>query len=867
MNWQRLQLLLLLLLLLPSCGGGGGSRTDADGRQPGLPVSVEILPSEPGMLRLAARNLPAAGVTLSLELPGGPSADGIFLSSTAELLALAEVHGGSMDLSIAPLGGGIPETRIQLSGLAPTRDPSILAVDNRVSDFIVSPAPDNYLKLNWTAVNLGDYDHNGEVNVADLIPLALYFGESSGDSEPWSRFNPRYWVDGDGNGELNIADITTIARNFGNTIDHFHLYADGELLQQIPFSEGVREQGSGLPARFELLVSAESVSSAAALSIVTVDREGNPGGPESGQAVSADLSVSTQFLELPLLTLCGKSASSGTAFQPADPDSYDCYAIMRLINPIEDIGNYRPPVDFPLPFGSAMFEDVHRDKLCYLQTSFLPGVNPASGDANLPGGPEAAGVITLAFPFKLPEDGRSYGIQQSIRAVPGPQDGSYIDYHVTSGIPGQPVGGSLRLSPAAHSVARDLDGDGDYADESWLQDSDNNGLSDSLEERLRTDELYFADDDVTIVATVEDIHPDSGLLELRDAYKYDDSGDAELADIDVWFTELTHFENANPLSQGLALGRISSAAIEPGRQLTLHCRMQRLSEFGEVVRIWTTQVSQLEQFGTDNSLYIVPALTERRPGQVVNVTVYANASAAPFNTLDKVTLHVLGSAEFVEGSINPGVQGGADDHPDGIWKNLGPGPLAMEASNYPVHYFSGTYFQNMDVSITPSSSLNLNNASGALFNFDLRIYEPVVVLAGYRYKTPVARYRDAQGNRYDWTAPDLDDAIQISLLAPLPKLLLFDTPLSGDGSFDDPYIIEAGTRYRLQVLDEIDLDITENPNTWYVVDPPEAGYIDYTDPVIEINQDYSGFVSVHILYPGKLEIPGYVADKVYFHTP
>ncbi|MCB1217897.1 hypothetical protein KDL44_10915, partial [bacterium] len=856
--------LFLLLLLLPSCGGGG-SRSEVEHVQPGLPVSVEVLEAEPGTLRLAAENIPAAGLVISLELPGAGITDGIFLSSTAELLALADVHGGSMDLSIAPLSGGIRETRIQLSGLPAPRDPSILALDNRVTDFIVSPAPDNNLQLNWTAVNLGDYDHNGEVNVADLIPLALYFGESMDGSEAWSRFNPRYWVDGDGNGELNLADITTIARNFGNTIDHFRLYADGDLLQQIPFSEGVREQGSGLPARFELLVSAESVSSAAALSIVTVDREGNPGGPESGQAVSSDLSVSTQFLDLPLLELCGKATNS--AFQPTDPDSYDCYSVMRLINPIDDPGSHKYSVDFPLPFGSAMFDEVHRDKLCYLQTSFLPAVNPASGDANQPGGPDGPDVITLAFPFKLADDGRSYGIQQSIRSVPGAQNVSYLDYHVTSGIPGQPVAGALRLNPAAHSVARDLDGDGDYTEESWLQDSDNNGLSDALEERLRTDELYHADDDVTIVATVEDIHRDSGLLQLRDAYKYDDSGDAELGDVDVWFTELTRFENANPLSQGPALGRISSAVIEPGRQLTLHCRMQRLSEFGEVARIWTTQVSQLEQFGADNSLYVVPALTERRPGQIVNVTVYANASAEPFNTLDKVTLHVLGSAEIVEGSINPGVQGGADDEPDGIWKNLGPGPLAMEASDYPVHYFAGRYFQNMDVGITPASSLNLSNASGALFNFDLRIYEPVVVLAGYRYKTPVARYKDAQGNSYDWTAPEYDDAIQISLLAPLPKLLLFDTPLSGDGSFDDPYIIEAGTRYRLQVLDEIDLDITENPNTWYVVDPPEAGYIDYTDPVIEINPGYEGFVSVHILYPGKLEIPGHVADKVYFHTP
>ncbi|MCB1188129.1 hypothetical protein KDL29_13265 [bacterium] len=863
MNWQRLQLL-LLLLLLPSCGGGG--KAGADAVQSGQPLIIEVLQSGPDSLRLSAANIPAAGASRSIELAEGPADGSIFLSSTADLLALAQVNGNMLDISLAPLHGAVPSAEIQLSGLPEARDPSILAVDNRVTDFIISPAADNYLRLNWTAVNLGDYDHNGEVNVADLIPLALYFGESTTGNEPWSRFNPRYWVDGDGNGELNLADITTIARNFGNTIDHFHLYADGELLQQVPFADGIREQGSGLPARFELLVSAESVSSAAALTVVTLDREGKPGGPASGQAVNAELTASLRFLDMQLLDLCGKSGSSTKQFIPVDPDSYDCYSVMRLINPIDDFSAH-PPIDFALPFGTAMFDEVHRDKLCYLQTSFLPAVNPATGEPNLPSGPDGPAVFTLSFPFRLPDDGRSYGIQQSIQSVPNGQSGRYLDIYATSTIPGQPSSAPTRLNPASGALARDLNADGDFSDETWLHDSDLNGLSDALEEKLRTDELYFADDDVTIVGTVEDIQLDNGLLQLRNAYQYDDSGDGELADIEVWFTELTAFENANPLNQGLALGRIRGNDIEPGRQVTLHCRMQRLSQFGDVARIWTDRVSQLEQFGAQDSIHVVPALTERRPGQVVNVTVYANQSEDPFNTLDRITLHVLGSAEVVEGSINPGVQGGADDFADGIWKNLGSGPLTMDANIYPVAYFAGTYFQNFDVQIEPSSSLNLSNASGALFNFDLRIYEPAFVLAGYRYKTPVARYKDAQGNEYNWVSPEFGDAIKVNLLAPLPKLLLFDTPLGGDGSLDDPYIIETGKRYRLQVLDEIDLDITENPNTWYVVDPPEASYIDYTDPVIELEEGFEGFVTVHILYPGKLEIPGYVADKVYFHTP
>ncbi|MEZ5336884.1 MAG: hypothetical protein R3F46_01345 [bacterium] len=55
----------------------------------------------------------------------------------------------------------------------------------------------------------GDYDQNGVVNAADLVPLAINIGKSPG----WNRLLRH--IDGDRNGSINIADIVPIARNYG----------------------------------------------------------------------------------------------------------------------------------------------------------------------------------------------------------------------------------------------------------------------------------------------------------------------------------------------------------------------------------------------------------------------------------------------------------------------------------------------------------------------------------------------------------------------------------------------------------------------------------------------------------------------------
>jgi hypothetical protein len=67
---------------------------------------------------------------------------------------------------------------------------------------------DHYF-LTWRYHNLGDYDLNGSVGIADITPIAIHYGEEIGPHPEATH------IDGSGNGVVGIEDITPIAINYG----------------------------------------------------------------------------------------------------------------------------------------------------------------------------------------------------------------------------------------------------------------------------------------------------------------------------------------------------------------------------------------------------------------------------------------------------------------------------------------------------------------------------------------------------------------------------------------------------------------------------------------------------------------------------
>ena len=78
-------------------------------------------------------------------------------------------------------------------------------------------------ELQWLFFSQGDYDQNGEVNISDITPIALNFGESSGGGS-FAVGTIESVIDGDGNGEINIADLTPIGINFGRRVGSYNIY-------------------------------------------------------------------------------------------------------------------------------------------------------------------------------------------------------------------------------------------------------------------------------------------------------------------------------------------------------------------------------------------------------------------------------------------------------------------------------------------------------------------------------------------------------------------------------------------------------------------------------------------------------------------
>ena len=98
---------------------------------------------------------------------------------------------------------------------------------NAVGDLAATPVEGGTVELEWSERNVGDYDNNGEVGVADITPIAQNYlavlGDGEGD-EDWEQL-----IDGDGSGDIGIADITPIATNYLSLIAGYHVYRGIEL--------------------------------------------------------------------------------------------------------------------------------------------------------------------------------------------------------------------------------------------------------------------------------------------------------------------------------------------------------------------------------------------------------------------------------------------------------------------------------------------------------------------------------------------------------------------------------------------------------------------------------------------------------------
>ena len=114
---------------------------------------------------------------------------------------------------------------------------------NRVTDLTLINNPDGSYTLTWTYKNVGDYNQDGIVDIADIAPLAENFFEpTSPDNE---------WIDGNLDLFLDIADIAPLAEHFFTRVAGYIVEVSTdegtswEEVVRVPVTLGSRSGGAG----------------------------------------------------------------------------------------------------------------------------------------------------------------------------------------------------------------------------------------------------------------------------------------------------------------------------------------------------------------------------------------------------------------------------------------------------------------------------------------------------------------------------------------------------------------------------------------------------------------------------------------------
>lgn len=175
-----------------------------------------------------------AGLTQSLSLGDGRAPNPIAMDQ-----ALAEIESAAVPAGVdEELWGRLTAELVQeLSrGASEILQHPPAGEANRVTDLELIDDGGN-MSLQWSYVNVGDYNRDGLVGVSDLTPVGQYFEVADGDPQ-WDT--ARY-ADGNGDGRITVNDITQIGQNFLSQVSGYMVqgshFAAGpwDSIQQLAF--------------------------------------------------------------------------------------------------------------------------------------------------------------------------------------------------------------------------------------------------------------------------------------------------------------------------------------------------------------------------------------------------------------------------------------------------------------------------------------------------------------------------------------------------------------------------------------------------------------------------------------------------------
>jgi len=139
---------------------------------------------------------------------------------------------------------------------------------NRVTDLALYDNGDGTFTLSWTYKNVGDYNQDGIVDIADITPLAENF------LQPASPTNE--WIDGNNDGQIDIADIAPLAENFFNEVAGYVIEASpiGGEFAELARAEYAGNASAQVPV-LQHILNAGDLGDMFYFRVVAYDGEGN----------------------------------------------------------------------------------------------------------------------------------------------------------------------------------------------------------------------------------------------------------------------------------------------------------------------------------------------------------------------------------------------------------------------------------------------------------------------------------------------------------------------------------------------------------------------------------------------------------------
>ena len=215
---------------------------------------------------------------------------------------------------------------------------------NAVDDLWLERVDATTATAHWTYINVGDYNQDSEVGVADITPIAQHYRKTP-ESPDWGKAQ---LADGDSNGEVNAADISQIAANYRSTVSAYSLQMTTTPEEESSWTEVMladfdisTEPDGGGKRQFSIEVAAEAGQSfrvvpmsgaAAGVPGLPYDYDGEGGTPtmpfeerdEIMDEINTELlQVLGQFMELPLDERIEKRAEAMVTFLEGIEDVVD----------------------------------------------------------------------------------------------------------------------------------------------------------------------------------------------------------------------------------------------------------------------------------------------------------------------------------------------------------------------------------------------------------------------------------------------------------------------------------------------------------------------------------------------------------------